>query len=149
MPGIICAVRGGPDSQPTIEKAISLALEVEMPLYFLYIVNLDFLSHTQVSRVSTISEEMAEMGEFILLSAQEKAKKHGVDAEGVIRNGKVREEIVNLAVENGADYVVLGLPQGQEEKDIFAADRIRDFGDLIEEQSGAKVILVPGKKQDE
>jgi nucleotide-binding universal stress UspA family protein len=148
MSGIICAVRGGPDSQPTIEKAIALANEVELPLYFLYVVNLDFLSHTQSSRVSTISEELAEMGEFILLSAREKAKKHNIDAEGIVRHGKVREEIIALAEENSADFVILGLPQGQEEKDIFVADRIREFGDLIEEQSGAKVILVEGKKQE-
>ena len=85
MPGIICAVRGGPDSQPTIKKAISLAKEVSLPLYFLYVVNLDFLSHTQSSRVSTISEEMGEMGEFILLIAQQKASKEGITAEGVLR----------------------------------------------------------------
>ena len=148
MPGIICAVRGGPDSQPTIEKAISLAKEIALPLYFLYIVNLDFLSHTQSSRVSTISEELGEMGEFILLTAQEKAAKQGISAEGVIRHGKVREEIITLAAELSANFVILGLPQGEEEKDIFAADRIREFGDLIEEQSGAEVILVEGSKQE-
>jgi len=147
MPGIICAVRGGPDSQPTIDKAIALAKEIALPLYFLYIVNLDFLSHTQSSRVSTISEELGEMGEFILLTAQEKASKQGINAEGVIRHGKVREEIIALATELAANYVLLGLPQGQEEKDIFAADRIREFGDLIEQESGAQVILVEGKQQ--
>ena len=44
MPGILCAVRGGPASQPTIAKAIALAQETGLPLYFLYVVNLDFLS---------------------------------------------------------------------------------------------------------
>ena len=146
MPGIICAVRGGPDSQPTIDKAISLAKEVNFPLYFLYIVNLDFLSHTQSSRVSIISEELGEMGEFILLTAQEKAGKQGINAESVIRHGNVQEEIIGLATELKANYVILGLPQGQEEKDIFAADRIKEFGELIEQQSGAEVILVGGNK---
>ena len=32
MPGIICAVRGGPDSQPTIVKAIALAKEESLPV---------------------------------------------------------------------------------------------------------------------
>lgn len=146
MPGIICAVRGGPDSQPTIEKAISLAKEVSLPLYFLYVVNLDFLSHTQSSRVSTISEEMAEMGEFILLTAQEKAGKQGITAEGVIRHGKVREEIVTLAKELSADYVVLGLPQGQREADIFVIDRIKEFGKTIEQETGAAVVLAGGRE---
>jgi nucleotide-binding universal stress UspA family protein len=148
MPGIICAIRGGPDSQPTIEKAISLAKEVSLPLYFLYVVNLDFLSHTQSSRVSTISEEMGEMGEFILLIAQQKASKQGITAEGVVRHGKVREEIINLSKELTADYVVLGLPLGQEEADIFAVDRIKEFGRAIEEETGASVVLAGGKEEE-
>lgn len=148
MPGIMCAVRGGPDSQPTIEKAIALAKQVSLPLYFVYIVNLDFLSHTQSSRVSTISEELHEMGEFILLTAQEKANKQGVAAEGVIRHGNVREEIINLAKELSANYVVLGLPQGQKEADIFAAGRIIEFGKMIEENSGAEVVLSGGNEEE-
>ena len=148
MSGIICAVRGGPHSLPTIEKAISLAKEVSLPLYFLYIVNLDFLTHTQISRVSTISEEMAEMGEFILLTAQEKASQSGVTSEGVVRQGAVQEEIIRLAKELEANFVVLGLPQGQKEADIFVLDRINKFGEIIEQETGTKVVLAEGKSQE-
>ncbi len=149
MSGIVCAVRGGPDSQSTMQKAISLALEVDLPLYFLYVVNLDFLSHTQSARISTITEELNQMGEFILLSAQEKAQSKGVQAQGVVRHGNVREEIVNFAKEISADYVVIGLPVGEDhERNIFLADRLKDFGDRIEEECNAKVILT-GDEQKE
>ena len=148
MPGIICAFRGGPQSQPAIEKSISLAKEVSLPLYFLYIVNLNFLTHTQSSRVSSISEELAEMGEFILHSAQEKASQSGVNSEGVVRHGAVQEEIILLAKELEANYVVLGLPQGQKEADIFVIERIKEFGVRIEEESGAKVVLTERKPQE-
>jgi hypothetical protein len=97
--------------------------------------------------VSTISEEMGEMGEFILLTAQEKASKQGITAEGVVRHGNVREEIINLSKELSADYVVLGLPQGQEEADIFVVDRIKDFGMTIEQESGASVVLAGGGEE--
>ena len=113
MSGIICAVRGGPDSQSTIQEAISLALEVDLPLYFLYIVNLDFLSHTQVSKTHTISDQLHHMGEFILLTAQEQAAARGVKAEQVIRQGNVREEIVKISQELEANYIVLGMPGGE------------------------------------
>ena len=93
MSGIVCAIRGGPDSQPTIAQAISLAKETELPLHFLYVVNLDFLSHTTSSRVHTISMEMHQMGEFILLSAQSLASTLGITTEGAIRHGNVMEEI--------------------------------------------------------
>ncbi|RMF49572.1 MAG: universal stress protein, partial [Anaerolineae bacterium] len=46
MSAIVCAIRGGPASQPTIRRAIALALETSLPLHFLYVVNLDFLSST-------------------------------------------------------------------------------------------------------
>lgn len=141
MSGIICAVRGGPDSKLTIKTAIKLAKEVNLPLYFLYVINLDFLSHTQSSKTSTISDELNQMGEFILLTIQEKAKRSGVHAEGVIRHGSVSEEIITLAGELQANYVVLGLPVGEEEKNVFVTDRIREFGNRIQQESGAEVIL--------
>jgi nucleotide-binding universal stress UspA family protein len=148
MSGIICAVRGGPDSQPTIEKGIELARETKKPLYFLYVVNLEFLSHTQSSRVSTISDELDQMGEFILLMAQDKAKKRDVDAKGIVKHGNVSEEIVGLAEEISAEYVVLGLPTGKEDTNVFAIDRIKEFGKQIEEQCGAMVMLAGEETND-
>lgn len=144
MSGIICAVRGGPASQPTIKKAIELAKETGLVLQFLYVVNLDFLSHTQISRTSTISEELTQMGEFILLTAQEKASSAGVNAEAITRHGNVRDVIIELAQEINADYVVLGLPVGDDAKNVFIIDRLKEFGNQIEENSGAKVVLTGG-----
>jgi nucleotide-binding universal stress UspA family protein len=141
MPGIVCAIRGSPDSQPTIDKAISLARETNFPIYFLYVVNLDFLSRTESSRTSTLSDELEHMGEFILLAAQEKIKAQKVTTEGIIKHGKVDEEIVGLTKEIQADYVVLGLPQGVEEKDVFAIDRIKELYKQIESEAGAKVVF--------
>jgi nucleotide-binding universal stress UspA family protein len=81
MPGIICAVRGGPASQPTIHRAITLAQEVGQPIHFLYVVNLDFLEHTATSRTHVISRELRHMGDFILLTAQVQAQNLGVEAD--------------------------------------------------------------------
>jgi nucleotide-binding universal stress UspA family protein len=144
MSGIICAIRGGPDSQPTIEKGIALAQEANLPLHFLYVVNLNFLSHTQSSKTSTISDQLTQMGEFILLTAQEKAAAAGVSSQADIRHGNVGEEIINIAKELQADYFVLGLPVGDDERNVFIVDRMKEFGQRIEEESGAKVILAGG-----
>ena len=142
MTGIICAIRGGPDSQPTITRAISLARDVGKPLYFLYILNFDFLlSHSQSSRISTIQDELTQMGEFILLAAQEKAQAHGVNTEAIIRQGDVGDEIVSLADELNADYIVLGTPVGDDEKNVFLMERLEEFSAKLERESGAKVIL--------
>lgn len=141
MSGIVCAIRGGPDSRDTIAKAITLAKETGLPLHFLYVVNLDFLSHTSSSRVQTISEQMRQMGEFILLAAQSSAAAQGVTAQGVTRQGDVGEEIVALCKEIEADYLVLGRPQSRQEENVFTQELLAKFIARIEEQTGAKVVL--------
>jgi nucleotide-binding universal stress UspA family protein len=144
MAGIVCAVRGGPDSQVTISRAISLARETGLSLHFLYVVNLDFLTHTTSSRVRTISEEMRQMGEFILLAAQSAALAEGVTAETVVRQGDVGEEIVTLCRELAADYLVMGRPQIEQEESFFTHERLQSFVRDTEERTGAKVVLPEG-----
>ena len=141
MSGIICAIRGGPDSQPTISQSIALAQETGQIIYFLYVVNLDFLSHTATSRTRIIQREMQEMGEFILLTAQAQALDKGANAEIVLRQGQVSTEIIELCREINANYVVLGRPRGKTEANIFTHDRLKQFTQYIEQESHAKVIL--------
>jgi nucleotide-binding universal stress UspA family protein len=141
MSGIVCAIRGGPDSKATIAEAIDLAEGTGLSLYFLYVVNLDFLAHTSSSRVHTISDQMHQMGDFILLSAQDSAAARGLTAQGVVRHGHVGEEIIRLCHELEADYLVLGRPKVQREDTLFTQELLRGFIQRTEEQTGAKVIL--------
>ena len=141
MSGIVCAIRGGPDSQATIAQAIDLAKETSLPLYFLYVVNLDFLAHTTSTRVHTITEQMSQMGEFILLAAQDTAARQGVAAENLVRHGNISQEIIALCHEITADYVVLGLPKVEQGDIVFTQDLLRQFVEQAEEQIGAKVVL--------
>ena len=142
MSGIVCAIRGGPHSLPTIRVAVSLARETGQPLYFLYVVNLDFLARTTSTRTHTINQEMEEMGEFILLSAKGWAADHGASAEGLVRHGVVGEEIVALCQEVGADYLILGRPQLESDEDnVFTHARLNTFADMVKEQTGAQVIM--------
>jgi len=144
MSGIVCAVRGGPNSRPTIDRAVHLAQETGLVLHFLYVVNLDFLTHTTSTRVRTISQEMHQMGEFILLSAQSRAESEGVTAQTEIRQGNVGQEIVDLCRDLDADYVVMGRPQIEQEESLFTQERLQAFIQDAEEQTGAKVVLPEG-----
>ena len=141
MSGIVCAVRGGPDSQPTIEKAISFSSETGLQLYFLYVVNLEFLGQASTSRVSVVSEEMHKMGEFILLTAQANAASKGVNAEARIRQGDVEREIAEFCHEIKADYLVLGRPMKQMEQSIFTSSQLTKFISKVEEETGARVVF--------
>jgi nucleotide-binding universal stress UspA family protein len=141
MPGIVCAVRGGPASQPTISRSIRLAQETGQLLHFLYVVNLDFLSHTTSSRVHTISEQMSQMGEFILLMAQDAAARQGVEAQGVLHHGDVGKQIIDLCHGLQADYLVLGKPKVEQEDTVFTEEQLHQFAARTEEQCGARVVF--------
>ena len=81
------------------------------------------------------------MGEFILLTAQETASAEGISAEADVRQGDVGEEIIVLAQELEADFVIMGRPLGAQENDVFSNDRLEQFIERIESESGAKVVL--------
>ena len=140
MPGIICAIRGGPASRPTIRKAISIAQEKNLPLFFLYVVNLEFLTHTASSRVHTIQKELNQMGEFILLAAETEAAAKGVTAHGFVRQGNVWDEIVLIGQEHSVDYVVLGKPQEQEDN-LSTFEFLERFSERVRDEVGASVVL--------
>jgi len=141
MSGIVCAIRGGPHSEPTISRAISLAQETGLPLYFLYVVNLDFLSYTSSSRTHTISQEMRDMGEFILLSAQSRAQQAGIPAQGIVRQGNVSAEIAAVCRQVEADYLVLGRPHFHKGDTVFTEELLAQFILLIEEQVRVPVVM--------
>lgn len=149
MSGILCAIRGGPSSQPTIQKAIQLALDTGNPINFLYVVNLDFLTHTSSSKTNHIAQEIKEMGEFILISAQEQAESAGALAAGVIRDGKVIDEIIAYCAETAPAYVLLGRPQEGTEDNLLTMERLLSFADRIREVCPAEIIFTPDLPQDE
>jgi nucleotide-binding universal stress UspA family protein len=141
MSGIVCAIRGGPFSRPTINKAIALSRESGQSVHFLYVVNLDFLTNALHSNVIVMEEEMRQMGEFILLNAQETARKAGVESQTVTRKGLVREEIIALCQETNASYVILGKPQHGQEHNVLASDALGDIAKEIEQECSAQVVF--------
>ena len=145
MSGIVCAIRGGPSSQPTIRQAVTIARQNQISIYFLYVVNLDFLEYTEQSRTEVLQQEMRSMGEFICLKAQIEAQRAGVQAEVAVREGNVTKEIVALCHEVDADYVILGRPQGDQDTNIFNMERLRKFAQTLESQTGAEVIFSQGE----
>jgi nucleotide-binding universal stress UspA family protein len=84
---------------------------------------------------------MGAMGEFICLKAQIEARREGVQANIAVREGSVTEEIIALCHEIKADYVILGHPQGEHATNIFDLKRLEKFRQILETETGAKVIF--------
>lgn len=141
MSGIVCAIRGGPMSQSTIDRSIQLAKETGQTITFIYVVNLDFMTHSSSSRTEHISSELQEMGEFILLDAQDQAQKQGVKAQGIIRDGNVVDQIVAYCKEAQPDYIVLGQPETSRENNLLSGDRMQLVIQRIKEVADVEIIV--------
>ncbi len=141
MAGIVCAIRGGPESQASIRRAISLAQETSEPLYFLYVVNLEFLTQTNIGQAHLVAEELRQMGEFILLLAQAKAEEQGIQAHVEIRQGDVLEQVFALCRELDASFVVLGRSRRGEGGDVISSEHLERFTGRIGLYTRAKVVL--------
>lgn len=141
MSAILCPVRGGPDSQPTIQRALELAKEHQLKVVFLYVVNLDFLASTASSRSQVIREELTELGQFILETARLQAEKAGVQSETAVREGNVSEQIVAQSKESRVRYIVLGAPRRERSQNVFARQGLEDLAERLQADTGAKVVL--------
>lgn len=140
MGKILCATRGGEASYRTQDAAIALAKERDDTLLFLYVVDLHFLDKTSGSVVVNVEQEMAKMGEFLLLMAKERAADQGIVAETTCRKGEVREELKNAAHEEGVSLVVLGRPA--DAGSVFELASLEAFAAQIESETGVKTRIV-------
>lgn len=113
MGRILCATRGGEDSQRTQQAAIALAKERGDELVFLYVADTSFLSQIAAPVVVDVEAELDQMGRFQLAIAQEQAAEQGVEAQVSIRHGQLRTQLGLAARELGATLIILGHPRGR------------------------------------
>ncbi len=139
---ILCAVRGGPESEKTIEYAVSLAEKERARLVFLYVVSLDIFAPSSDVRAENIAKELSRMGEFVLLMAQAKAATVGVAADTFVRQGNILEQILATCREMGAKTLVLGKSQKKNGESFFSVEEQNLFARKTEREREMKVVLV-------
>jgi nucleotide-binding universal stress UspA family protein len=140
MGKILCATRGGADSQHTQQAAIDLARERGDELVFLYVADVSFLDNTAAPLVVDVESELERMGCFQLALAQEQAAVQEVLAQTAIRHGHLRQELIRAAQELGATSVILGRPQ--EETAVFDEADLQAFAAELKAETGAEVLVV-------
>ena len=82
---------------------------------------------------------MTKMGEFLLLMAQERAAKAGIEAQAAVRHGTLREVLIETADEYEASLIVLGSPA---EEGRFGLEDLQEFADELHDASGVKVQII-------
>jgi nucleotide-binding universal stress UspA family protein len=140
MGKILCATRGGEASYRAQDAAIALAKERSESLAFLYVADLHFLDKTAAPIVVDVENEVAKMGEFLLLMAQERAAAQGIEAETVVRQGQLQTEIIAAARALAADLIVLGRPLGR--KSIFDEAALEEFATDLQAETGIEIRIL-------
>jgi nucleotide-binding universal stress UspA family protein len=140
MGKILCATRGGEESEETQRAAIGLAREQGDELVFLYVADASFLDRIAAPLVVDIEGELERMGRFQLAMACEQAAAQGVKAETVVRHGHVQAELVAAARELGATVIVLGRPR--EGASVFNDEALHSFATHLQAETGAEVRIL-------
>jgi nucleotide-binding universal stress UspA family protein len=137
MGKVLCATRGGEGSQDTQDAAITLAKSRGDELIFLFVVDVGFLDQLSAPIVIDIEQRLEDMGRFELMRAKERAASKGVEAQGVVRRGRLRGELIEAARELGVNLILFGRPMGG--TSVFEEETLNAFASAIEEETGIEV----------
>jgi nucleotide-binding universal stress UspA family protein len=111
MATVLYPTRGGDTTHRNQDWACALAKKQDALLVFLYVSNVSFLDRLGGPvRVDIVEEELDELGEFLLVMAQERAEKSGVKTERAVRQGRFQTALGKVVDELGVTTLVLGHP---------------------------------------
>lgn len=140
MTTILCPTRGGKESHPNQDFAINLAKERGADLLFLYVSDLRLISRAGPPIIVDIEEEMAEMGDFLLAMAQERAEKAGVSAKTSVHSGVFSEVLREVIINNKINTVVLG--GSVEQTGLVSHDHLQGLSEELSRELSVEFIVV-------
>ena len=143
---ILCLTRGGEASYPNQDGAIAIAKDQDEELLFLYITSVQFLDYSAAPKVVDIESELDEMGEFLLVMAQERARKAGVMADILVRRGNFSEVLKDVVQEYPIETVILGSSTG--DTGVITEEYISEITEEISREYDVEfIILMDGNIQ--
>jgi hypothetical protein len=111
---VFCVTRGGKENIRAQNTAISWAKDRNEHLVFLFVVDTSFLNRIGMCAFWRIAEnELAKLGEFLLIMAVERAMLEGVKAKSIVRSGVLCEILPKVAREMEATTVVFDNKAGE------------------------------------
>jgi len=137
---ILCPTRGGRASYPNQDHAIALAKQRSVDLLFLYVTNVQFLGLTALPKVVDIETELEEMGEFLLVMAQERAGKAGVKAFATVRSGVFRKVLKEVIQEYPVNTIVMGT--SAQSTGVITPEFVKDLAAEISRDANVEFIIL-------
>ena len=138
---IVCATRGGPQSERVHQQAIELARERQGKLIFLHVVDTTALGEVESSRSGVLIRQMRAMAESILKVAQTQARGAGLHARIELREGEVGRVIRDFVGEVEADVLVVGYPHTAVGHEREAKGRLWRLLDDLQEQNNVRLLV--------
>jgi nucleotide-binding universal stress UspA family protein len=141
MATVLYPTRGGDSTHRNQDWACTLARERGARLVFLYVSNVSFLDRLGgTARIEILEEELDELGEFLLVMAQERAERNGVESERVVRHGQFRLALAEVIEEYEVTTLVLGRPA--QDKANTTVEYISQAAQSMAADFGIEVVVV-------
>jgi nucleotide-binding universal stress UspA family protein len=140
MGKILCATRGGEGSYGTQDGAIALAKDRGDELVFLFVADVSFLTQMSAPVVVDVELRLEHMGRFQLARIQERAAAQGIEAQAIVRRGRLRSELVAVTRELDPTLIVLGQPLGQTA--VFEEETLSAFAAALQAETGIEVRIL-------
>ena len=83
---------------------------VTLAKIFLFVVDVGFLDQISAPLVIDVESRLEKLGRFQLKMAQERATAQQVEAQAILRQGQLHQELVKVAREIEATLIVFGRP---------------------------------------
>ncbi|WP_090379714.1 universal stress protein [Natronobacterium texcoconense] len=107
LDNILIATDGSDKVSVAVEHGLDLAEVFGATVHAIYVVETEAAYILTVGVSDDEMEEYREFGEEVVTDVVERAEQRGLDGVGVVKTGKISQEIVEYAHENDIDNVVV------------------------------------------
>lgn len=105
---ILIATDGSENAERAVNYGIDLAEAYDATVHALYVIETEATYILTVSLSDNQMDEYKEYGEETVTDVVERAAERNLEGTGVVRSGRVAEEIVDYAEENDIGTIVMG-----------------------------------------
>ena len=108
MTDILIPTDGSKQAERGVAYGLGLAEELGAKVHALYVIETKATYILTVGLSDEEMEEHREYGEGVVEDVVERGKERGLEGRGVIKTGRIPQEIVDYAEENDIDHIVMG-----------------------------------------
>lgn len=146
---ILCAIRGGPQSELTIKRAIELTQKHNAKLVLVHVLDIGFLEFATLGRPSVMLNELRATFEFLLESLTKQAINQDVHVEHLILTGNLRRQIIETVHQQDARVLVMGSPIKSPGKNTFTEKSFAQFLEEIEAETDVEIVVAESPSSGE